>query len=106
MAEYAGLEIRIGGDTTKLNNALRSSTKAASVLQKEIRQITRAMQFNPSDMGNLDTRLKLTAERMEALQSQTKTMKAALKQLGDTNVDIFKADAAGNIVKADRKGVV
>ena len=55
MAEYAGLEIRIGGDTTKLNNALRSSTKAASVLQKEIRQITRAMQFNPSDMGNLDT---------------------------------------------------
>lgn len=102
MAEYAGLEIRIGGDTTKLNNALRSSTKAASVLQKEIRQITRAMQFNPSDMGNLDTRLKLTAERMEALQSQTKTMKTALKQLGDTNVDIFKADDAGNIVKATK----
>ena len=50
MAEYAGLEIRIGGNTTKLNNALKASTKSAAELQSRIRQATQAMQFDPNSL--------------------------------------------------------
>lgn len=86
MAEYKGLTIRIGGDTSQLNAALKASTKAASSLQSEIRQITRAMRFDPGNMGNIDTRMKLTTNRAEALYSKIALLRNAYKELGETTV--------------------
>lgn len=91
MAEYAGLEIRIGGNTTKLNSALKASTKSAAELQRNIRQITRAMQFDPTDLKNIETRIKLTGDRMESLQSKAQLVRTAMGQLGDTMVR-FRGD--------------
>lgn len=88
MAEYAGLEIRIGGNTTKLNSALKASTKSAAELQRNIRQVTRAMQFDPTDLRNIETRIKLTGDRMESLQSKAKLMATSMKQLGDSVVSL------------------
>ena len=88
MAEYAGLEIRIGGNTTKLNNALKASTKSAAELQRNIRQVTRAMQFDPTDLRNIETRIKLTGDRMESLQSKAKLMATSMQQLGDSVVSL------------------
>lgn len=88
MAEYAGLEIRIGGNTTKLNNALKASTKSAAELQRNIRQVTKAMQFDPTDLRNIETRIKLTGDRMESLQSKAKLMATSMKQLGDSVVSL------------------
>lgn len=86
MAEYAGLEIRIGGNTTKLTNALKAPTKSAAELQRRIRQITRAMQFDPTSLKNVDTRIRLTTDRMQSLQSKAKLVKTAMEQLGDSMV--------------------
>jgi len=88
MAEYAGLEIRIGGNTTKLNDALKASTKSAAELQRNIRQVTKAMQFDPTDLRNIETRIKLTGDRMESLQSKAKLMATSMKQLGDSTVSL------------------
>lgn len=88
MAEYAGLEIRIGGDTTRLSKALKAPMKAAAELQREIRQITMAMQFDPSNLKNVSTRIKLTADRMEALRSKVQLAGTAMKQLGDRVVEV------------------
>ena len=88
MAEYAGLEIRIGGDTTKLTNALRASTKSAAELQSRIRQATRAMQFDPTNLGNIETRIRLTGDRMQSLQSYAQITRTAMQQLGDSMVRI------------------
>ena len=94
MAEYAGLEIRIGGDTTKLTNALKASTKSAAELQSRIRQITRAMQFDPTDLKNVETRVKITGDRMESLQSKAQIAKTAMQQLGDSMVRMDGKDRA------------
>lgn len=88
MAEYKGLTIRIGGDTSSLNAALKSSTKAASSLQSQIRQITRAMRFDPGNLGNVDTRMKLTTNRAEALYSKVNMLKSAYKELGESTVTV------------------
>ena len=88
MAEYAGLEIRIGGDTTRLSKALKAPMKAAAELQREIRQITMAMQFDPSNLKNVSTRIKLTADRVEALRSKVQLAGTAMEQLGDKVVRI------------------
>lgn len=86
MAEYAGLEIRIGGNTTSLNKALTASTKSAAELQSRIRQITRAMQFDPTNLSNVDTRIRITGDRMQSLQSKVRLTKTAMDQLGDSIV--------------------
>ena len=88
MAEYAGLEIRIGGNTTKLTNALKASTKSAAELQSRIRQVTRAMQFDPTDLKNVETRVKLTGDRMQSLQSKAQIARKAMEQLGDSMVTL------------------
>ena len=88
MAEYAGLEIRIGGNTTKLNDALKASTKSAAELQRNIRQVTKAMQFDPTDLRNIETRIKLTGDRMQSLQSKAKLMATSMQQLGDSVVSL------------------
>ncbi len=84
MAEYAGLEIRIGGNTTKLTNALKAPTKSAAELQSRIRQITRAMQFDPTNLKNVDTRIKITGDRMQSLQAKSQIAKTAMEQLGSS----------------------
>lgn len=88
MAEYKGLTIRIGGDTSSLNSALKSSTKAASSLQAQIRQITRAMKFDPGNLGNVDTRMRLTTNRAEALYSKLTLVSNAYEELGKQAVSV------------------
>ncbi len=88
MAEYKGLTIRIGGDTSSLNSALKASTKAASSLQSQIRQITRAMRFDPGSMGNVNTRMKLTTNRAEALYSKIRLLKSGYDELAASTVRV------------------
>lgn len=99
MAEYAGLEIRIGGNTTKLTNALKASTKAAADLQRQIRQATRAMQFDPHNLGNVETRIKLTGDRMQSLQSKAQLARTAMRQLGDSFTHLRNADGTIKTVR-------
>ena len=101
MTEYKGLTIRIGGDTTSLNSALKSSTKSASVLQREIRQITRAMKLDPSSMANVETRMRLTTNRAESLNSKLLLVKRAMKELGSETGNIGgKAKSISEIAKS------
>lgn len=88
MAEYKGLTIRIGGDTSQLNSALKASTKTAASLDSQIRQITRAMRFDPGDFGNINTRLKLSENRMEALYSKLTLVRNGYKELGKQIVTV------------------
>lgn len=88
MAEYKGLTIRIGGDTSQLNSALKASTKSAASLESQIRQITRAMRFDPGDFGNLNTRVKLSENRMEALYSKLKLVRNGYQELGKQAVTV------------------
>ena len=88
MAEYKGLTIRIGGDTSQLNSALKASTKAASSLQSQIRQVTRAMRFDPGNLANVDTRMRLTTNRAEALYSKIRLLRSGYDELGKTAVSV------------------
>lgn len=105
MAEYAGLEIRIGGNTTKLTNALKASTKSAAELQSRIRQVTRAMQFDPSDLKNVETRIRLTGDRMQSLQSKVQITKTAMQQLGDSMVTLGGKDKSVREIAKDTENL-
>jgi len=83
MADYKGLTIRIGGDTTGLQSALRAATSAGSKLQGQLTSINRAIRFDPSSIENVSTKVRVLGDRIEALHSRLSTLKTGMQQLSE-----------------------
>ena len=79
---YRGLTIRFGGDTSKLQAALRSATRAASDAQRQMSQINRAMRFDTGNLGNVETKMRLLSNRAVDLSSQLNITRKRMEDLG------------------------
>ena len=71
-----GITIEFGADTTKLNGALKKTQGTINKTQAELKQINRALKFNP---GNT----VLLKQKFELLQKSVKETREKLKQLTD-----------------------
>ena len=77
MAGYIkGITIEFGADTSKLNGALKKTQGTINKTQAELKQINRALKFNP---GNTT----LLRQKFELLQQSVKETSLKLKQLKD-----------------------
>ena len=86
MAGYIkGITIEFGADTSKLNGALKKTQGTINKTQAELKQINRALKFNP---GNAT----LLRQKFELLQQSVKETSLKLKQLKDMQRQM---DAAG-----------
>ena len=86
MAGYIkGITIEFGADTSKLNGALKKTQGTLNKTQAELKQINRALRFNP---GNTT----LLKQKFELLQRTVTETRTKLKQLKDMQ---RKMDAAG-----------
>lgn len=86
MAGYIkGITIEFGADTSKLNGALKKTQGVLNKTQAELKQINRALKFNP---GNTT----LLKQKFELLQQSVKETSLKLKQLKDMQRSM---DAAG-----------
>ncbi|MBR2554503.1 MAG: hypothetical protein IKE94_06535 [Aeriscardovia sp.] len=86
MAGYIrGITIEFGADTSKLNGALKKTQGTINKTQAELKQINRALKFNP---GNTT----LLRQKFELLQQSVKETSLKLKQLKDMQKSM---DAAG-----------
>ena len=45
-----GISIEIGGDTTKLENSLKTVYQKSTDLTRELRSVDRALKFNPKNV--------------------------------------------------------
>lgn len=70
----AGITIEIGGDTTKLNSALKSVDKQLSTTQNTLRDVNKLLKLDP---GNVE----LLTQKQKGLESSIKTTKDRLKEL-------------------------
>ena len=86
MAEYKGLTIRIGGDTSSLQNALKAATKAAAATQREITQVNRAMRFDPAGVMNVETKMRLLDNRAESVASRMRTLNTSISEMSQRTV--------------------
>ena len=80
-----GITIEFGADTTKLNGALKKTQGTINKTQAELKQINRALKFNP---GNT----VLLKQKFELLQKSVKETREKLKQLQEMQNSM---DAAG-----------
>lgn len=90
MAEtYKGLTIRIGGDATELQKALRSVTSSISATENQLRRMRQALQMDPGNTEAIETNLRLMGQRAVEAQSKLSQLRSSLKEIGGQNVELF-----------------
>lgn len=92
-----GITIEIGGDTTKLDKALSDSTKQSKSLSGELKQIDRALKFDPSNVELLTQKQQVLTEQIGATGDQLRILRDAQAQVeaqfqsGEIGADQYRA---------------
>ena len=88
MAEtYKGLTIRIGGDTTKLQQSLRAADSAITNTQSQLRKMTQALKFDPSSTKAAVTSLELMADKAVEVNRRLSELRDAQRKIANQKVD-------------------
>lgn len=92
-----GITIEIGGDTSKLGDALKDSEKHTRDLQGELRQVERLLQFDPGNTELLAQKQKILADIIGETTNKLNTLRDAQSQVedqfknGDIGEDQYRA---------------
>lgn len=76
-----GLTVEIGGDTTKLGQALEGVNKKSRDLSSELGQINKLLKMDPGNTELLAQKQKVLSEAVENTADKLKTLKEAEKQV-------------------------
>lgn len=76
-----GLTIEIGGDTTKLGQALEDVTKKSNDISNELRDINKLLKLDPGNTELLSQKQKVLADAIATSASKLDTLKEAEKQV-------------------------
>ena len=79
-----GITIEIGGDTTKLVKALSSVDNALNKTQTNLRDINKALKFDPTNTNLLKDRQRELADAISETKQKLDTEKQALEQMRNT----------------------
>lgn len=76
-----GLTVEIGGDTTKLGQALQGVESQSRNLSKELGQINKLLKMDPGNTDLMAQKQKVLAEAINATSQKLSTLKEAEKQV-------------------------
>lgn len=94
-----GITIEIGGDTTKLTKALSQVDSAINRTQQNLRDINKALKFDPGSTTLLKDKQVELAKQIEATEQRIKEEKIALEQLNEKLDQPFDLDHAEEFQK-------
>jgi len=88
MAGYIkGITIEFGADTTKLNSALKKTQGTINKTQAELKQINRALKFNPGNTTLLQQKFRLLSQSVEQTEGKLKQLRAMQAKMNAAGVD-------------------
>lgn len=87
-----GLLVEIGGDTSKLETALKSVDKTTGALNKELRGINTLLKFDPSNTTLLNQKATVLSETINELQNRLQALQQAQKELDNAGIDKNTSD--------------
>ena len=94
MAQVKGLVVQIGGDTSGLEKAIKSASKGASTLQRELNEINRALKLDPSSTTLLAQKQQVLSEKIKDTTNLLKSLKEEqakyIKEGGDLNTAEYR----------------
>ena len=76
----AGITIEIGGDTTKLNTALKGVDKQLSATQTKLKDVNKLLKMDPGNTELLTQKQKLLTEAISGTEERLKTLKSVQKE--------------------------
>ena len=89
-AKVRGITVTINGDTKGLGKVLDAAKKQSMGLSKELREVNKALKFNPSSVALLSEKQAILADSVKAAREELKALEAA-------QGDVEKMYAAGEI---------
>lgn len=93
-SKIKGITVEIGGNTTKLDDALAKSNSKAKDLSSELRAVNNALKLDPSNVELLTKKQNLLNEQIKNTKDKLDTLKAAQEQFvkagGDINSDAYR----------------
>ena len=76
-----GITIEIGGDTTKLDSALKSVDSKTRSLSQELKQINNQLKFDPHNAVLLQQKFDVLSDQVEKTREKLKTLEQAQEQV-------------------------
>ena len=92
-----GITVEIGGDTTKLDTALKDVNKTSKSLQSELKEVQKQLKLDPSNTELLSQKSKILKEDIQATSEKLKTLKDVQGQVeqqfknGDLGEEKYRA---------------
>ena len=80
-----GITIEIGGNTTKLNEALKGVDKQITGLNTDLKGLNQALKLDPKNTDLLAQKYDVLSRNIAATKQKIDTLKEAQRQMGDYN---------------------
>ena len=117
MASIKGITIEIGGNTTKLQDALKGVNDKVYSLNSDLKDLDKALKLDPKNTELLAEKQDVLKKNIQATKEKLDTLKEAQRQMGDYNslteeqqknyrtlsVEITKAESALNSMNKELK---
>ena len=84
-SKIKGITIEIGGNTTKLQDALKSVDKEVYSLNGDLKSLNQALKLDPTNTELLSQKQEVLARNIAASKDKLETLKEAQRQMGDYN---------------------
>ena len=101
-----GITIEFNGDTTKLDKALRGIRQEAKGVDSDLKDVNRALKFNPNNVELLRQKFTLLGQKVDSTENELKALRTAEAQLKANNVSKQSQewmDVRRNIIEAESK---
>lgn len=92
-----GITVEIGGDTTKLSDALKDVSKTSGQLQRELGDVNRLLKFDPNNAELVAQKTKLMADQIQNAEKKLNKLKDAQASVqaqfdsGDMGIEQYNA---------------
>lgn len=92
-----GITVEIGGDTTKLSDALKDVSKTSGQLQRELGDVNRLLKFDPNNAELVAQKTKLMADQIQNAEKKLNKLKDAQASVqaqfdkGDLGIEEYNA---------------
>lgn len=96
-SKIKGITIEIGGNTTKLENALKDVNKVVYSTNNELKELNRALKLDPKNTELLAQKQEVLKKNIEATTQKLNSLKTAQQQMGsyakltDTQKESYRA---------------
>lgn len=105
-ANVKGIEIEFSGNVTKLSKALQQINKESGGVEKQLRDVKKALKFNPGNTRLIAQEQQLLKERIAKTKKELEAFKSAQRSLDDQGVSHTSheyMEVERNIVECESK---